>query len=61
MPLESSETLFATILLVLALGALWLIVRFVFKMAMRVFWLGFFGIVILGVLLYLASQFTQVP
>jgi hypothetical protein len=61
MPFGASETVFATMLLVLALGSLWVILRFVFKMAMRVFMFGLYGIVILGALAYLASQFTPLP
>ena len=43
------------VMLILGLGVAWLVVRFVFKLARRVFVLGCVGIVILGLIVYLGA------
>lgn len=43
------------LLLILGLGVAWIVVRFVFKLAMRVFVLGCLGIIVLGLLLYFGA------
>jgi hypothetical protein len=57
----SVNQLIPVILLVLGLGVAWLVVRFVFKLAMRAFVLGCVGIIFLGLLLYLGASNFPLP
>lgn len=43
------------LIIVIGLGAAWLVTRFVFKTAKRIFSLGCAGIVILGLILYMGA------
>jgi hypothetical protein len=58
---SSVNQLIPVILLVLGLGMAWLVVRFVFKLAMRAFLLGCAGIIFLGLLLYLGASNLPLP
>ena len=44
------------LLLIAGLGAAWVIVRFVFKLALRAFIIGCAGILLIGLLLFLAAS-----
>ena len=53
------NTLLLVSFLVLVLGIGWMVIRFVLKLAMRVFWLGCLGIVVLGTLLAMAVSIAS--
>jgi len=47
-----NDPLIQILLLILALGVGWLLIRFIFKLAKRVFMIGCAAIVIVGVILF---------
>lgn len=47
--------LLTPLLVVLGLGVLWLLLRLVMRVALRVFWVGCIGLVIVGILYVLAN------
>ena len=53
--------IFPVLLLIVGLGVAWLIVRFVFKLAIRSFLMGCFGILLLGLFLFFAAINLSVP
>lgn len=53
--MPDTNSIIPIVMLILGLGVAWLVVRFVFKLAMRVFVMGCVGIVILGLIVYFGA------
>ena len=55
----TTESLRQIVIYVLILGAVWVVMRFIFKTAMKVFVFGCGSIVVLGVVLVLMRMFAE--
>jgi hypothetical protein len=51
--------LLPALLFILVLGAVWLVIRFIFKLAMRVFMIGCVAIVLLGAFMVVFGSFAR--
>lgn len=61
LPEISNTAIIATMCMVLLMGGFWIALRIVFKLAMRVFVLGCAGILFLGGLIFLVSNYVTLP
>lgn len=61
LPEISNMTLIASMCVIFILGGIWVALRVIFKLAMRVFVLGCAGILLLGGLIYLVSSSLTLP
>jgi hypothetical protein len=55
------DLVFPVIIFLIGAGIVWLVIRFILKLAMRIFWIGCIGIFVIGFLIVITSMIDAVP
>lgn len=60
-PFEDPTSMLPALITIVVLGAIWLVIRFIFKLAMKVFMVGCFVILVIGVISMLSGIISLAP